>query len=118
MRRLLLDSPVSTAGYYAATAVGLVIGLTLSTGRVRRVGNVIVCRGLPKWAFRRGGTCVGAVYLTRFNDGRRVLVHEAVHVRQWKRYGLLFPILYVLAGRDPFMNRFEIDAGLSNGGYR
>lgn len=118
LRRTLLDSPVSRAGFHLATALGLTIGVILGTGRVRRVGDVIVYRGLPSWAFRRGGTCVGAVYLTRFNDGRRVLEHEAVHVRQWKRYGVLFPVLYVLAGRDPRTNRFEVEAGLEKGGYR
>lgn len=117
LRRLLIDSPVSRAGFYFATLVGLAVGVPLSTGRVRRVGELIVCTGLPAWAFRRGGTCVGAVYLTRSNAGARVLEHEAVHVRQWKRYGMLFPLLYARAGRDPLHNRFEIEAGLEKGGY-
>ena len=117
LRRLLIDSPVSHAGFYFATLVGLAVGVPLSTGRVRRVGELIVCTGLPAWAFRRGGTCVGAVYLTRSNAGPRVLEHEAVHVRQWKRYGMLFPLLYARAGRDPLHNRFEIEAGLEKGGY-
>jgi hypothetical protein len=117
VRRLLTDSPVSMAGFYFATAVGLAVGLPLSTGRVRREGELIVCTGLPAWAFRRGGTCVGAVYLTRSNAGPGVLEHEAVHVQQWKHYGMLFPLLYALAGRDPLRNRFEIEAGLERGGY-
>ncbi len=117
LRRLLTDSPVSLAGYYFATLVGLAVGLPLSTGRVHRVGELIVCTGLPAWAFRRGGTCVGAVYLTRSNAGPRVLEHEAVHAEQWKHYGMLFPLLYALAGRDPLRNRFEIEAGLEKGGY-
>ena len=117
IRRLLTDSPVSMAGFYFATLVGLAVGLPLSTGRVRRVGELFVCTGLPAWAFRRGGTCVGAVYLTRSNAGPRVLEHEAVHVQQWKHYGMLFPLLYALAGRDPLHNRFEIEAGLEKGGY-
>ena len=117
MRNPLLDSPVSRAGCAVATAVGLAVGVPLSTGRVRRVGDLIVCRGLPRWAFRRGGTCVGRVYLTRENDGPRVLRHEAVHVRQWQRYGLLMPVLYALAGREATTNRFEVEAGLADGGY-
>jgi hypothetical protein len=117
LRRVLTDSPVSMAGFYFATFVGLAVGLPLSTGRVRREGDLIVCTGLPAWAFRRGGTCVGAVYLTRSNAGPRVLEHEAVHVLQWKHYGMLFPLLYALAGRDPLRNRFEIEAGLEKGGY-
>jgi len=117
LRRLLTDSPVSRAGFLFATLVGLAVGLPLSTGRIRRVGDLIVCTGLPEWAFRRGGTCVGAVYLTSSNAGPRVLEHEAVHVRQWRHYGMAFPVLYGLAGRDPLKNRFEVEAGLEKGGY-
>jgi hypothetical protein len=47
-----------------------------------------------------------------------VLRHEAVHVRQWQKYGMLMPFLYFLAGSDPLTNRFEIEAGLEEGGYR
>lgn len=114
----LIDSSISRAGCAFATVVGLVIGVPLSTGRVRVVGDLIVCSGLPRWAFRRGGTCVGRVYLTRGNDGDRVLEHEAVHVEQWRRYGMLMPLLYAIAGRNPLNNRFEIEAGLEKGGYR
>ena len=46
-----------------------------------------------------------------------VLRHEAVHKRQWRRYGFLMPVLYLLAGRNPLRNRFEIEAGLEDGGY-
>jgi hypothetical protein len=46
-----------------------------------------------------------------------VLEHEAVHKRQWQRYGMLFPLMYAIAGRDPLRNRFEIEAGLEAGGY-
>ena len=75
-------------------------------------------RGLPSWAFKRGGICVGGCYLT--GDGvvsDRVLAHEAVHARQWRRYGLLMPLLYLFAGSDPLRNRFEIEAGLEDGNY-
>ncbi|RKR73777.1 Fe-S oxidoreductase [Frondihabitans australicus] len=118
MKNPLLDSPVSRAGCAVATALVLVIGAPLSTGRIRVVGDLIVCTGLPRWVFGRGGTTVGRVYLTRDNDGDDVLEHEAVHVRQWQRYGLLMPILYAIAGRDPHTNRFEVEAGLEKGGYR
>lgn len=118
MKNPLLDSPISRAGCAVATAIGLAIGVPLSTGRVRVVGDLIVCSGLPRFAFRRGGTCVGRVYLTRDNDGDRVLEHEAVHVRQWQRYGLLMPLLYAIAGQNPMTNRFEVEAGLEKGGYR
>lgn len=118
MKNPLIDSPVSRAGAAFATTVGLVVGVPLSTGRVRVVGDLIVCAGLPRWAFNRGGTCVGRVYLTRDNDGDDVLEHESVHVGQWKKYGMLMPFMYALAGRDARTNRFEIEAGLEKGGYR
>ena len=40
-----------------------------------------------------------------------------MHKRQWERYGFLMPVLYLLAGRDPLRNRFEIEAGLEDGNY-
>jgi len=117
MRRLLIDSPVSRAGYLYATAVGLVWGSIWSTGRIERRNGLFVFRGLPAWSFGRGGSCVGACYLTNQNVSADVLEHEAVHKVQWQRYGMLFPLLYFVAGRDPLQNRFEIEAGLEKGGY-
>lgn len=114
----LLDSPVSRFGYAYGTAVGWVWGGLWSTGRVEKRGDLWVFRGLPSWAFKRGGICVGGCYLTGDGIvGERVLVHEAVHARQWQRYGLLMPLLYLFAGRDPLRNRFEIEAGLEDGNY-
>lgn len=113
-----LDSRLSLAGYAWGTAVGWLWGSIWSTGRVERRDGLWVFRGLPRWAFRRGGVCVGGCYLT--GDGivtDRVLRHEAVHARQWRRYGFLMPVLYLLAGRDPLRNRFEIEAGLEDGNY-
>nr|WP_245610483.1 Fe-S oxidoreductase [Gulosibacter bifidus] len=117
LRRVLLDSPVSRAGCTFATTVALCYGAPLSIGKIHRVDGMWVLRGLPKWAFSRGGTCVGRVYLTSNNVSGAVLRHELVHVRQWERYGMLFPLLYTLAGRDAHTNRFEIEAGLEDGGY-
>jgi len=34
-----------------------------------------------------------------------------------EKHGLLLPVLYALAGRDPSRNCFEIEAGLEDGGY-
>ncbi len=64
------------------------------------------------------GVCVGDCFLTGdVPPSDAVLGHEAVHVRQWRRYGFLMPLLYFLAGRDPLRNRFEIEAGLVEGNY-
>jgi hypothetical protein len=118
VRSILYYPPVARAGYLYATAVAATVGTLLGTGRVRRVEDgLIVCTGLPKWAFKRGGTCVGGVYLTDRNDAPHVLRHEAVHRQQWKTYGLMFPVLYALAGSDPLHNHFEIEAGLEDGNY-
>jgi hypothetical protein len=84
---------------------------------VRREGGLIVASRMPAWAFGRGGTTVGAVYLTRNNISPAILEHEAVHRAQWRKYGLAFVPLYVAAGQDAFANRFEVEAGLRKGGY-
>lgn len=116
--RLLFDSPISWLGYLYATTVGLVWGFVWSTGRVERRAGLFVFRGMPERAFGRGGSCVGGCYLTAQNVSDDVLEHEAVHKRQWQRYGMAFPLLYLFAGRDPLKNRYEIEAGLEKGGYR
>ena len=117
LRRLGLHPVVALPGYALVTALALAWGAVLSGFRVSRRGGVIVCAGLPRWAFGRGGTTLGAVYLTRDAVGPRVLEHEAVHRAQWRRYGLAMIPLYLAAGRDPLRNRFEIAAGLESGGY-
>jgi hypothetical protein len=115
---ILLDSPISLLGHAYGSAVGWVWGGLWSTGRVERHAGLWVFRGMPNWTFARGGVCVGGCYLT--GDApleERVLRHEAIHARQWRRYGMLMPLLYALAGRDPLHNRFEIEAGLADGNY-
>ena len=117
MQRILFDSPISRAGYLYATAVGMAWGAIWSTGRIERRNGLIVFRGMPTWTFGRGGSCVGGCYLTNQNVTDDVLEHEAVHKSQWQRYGMVFPLLYLIAGRNPLKNRWEIEAGLEKGGY-
>ena len=111
------NSLFSRAGYWYATAVGFIWGAIWSTGRIKRRNGLFVFTGMPKWTFGRGGSCVGGCYLTDRNVSADILEHEAVHKGQWERYGMVFPILYFFAGRDPLKNRFEIEAGLEKGGY-
>jgi hypothetical protein len=118
LRRVALSPVVARPGYWFARAVGRLWGAALSVGRLEQRGGVIVARGMPRWSFGRGGTTIGAVYLTATNDTEPVLRHEAVHREQWKRYGLAFIPLYVAAGADATTNRFEREAGLRDGGYR
>lgn len=113
-----LRSALAVLGYWVVTGIALLWGAVLSGFRVRRHGALLVCSGLPRWAFGRGGTTIGGVYLTRSAVSEDVLRHEAVHREQWRRYGLALIPLYLAAGRDPHRNRFEIEAGLSAGGYR
>ncbi len=114
----LLDSPISWLGYAYGTVVGFVWGGLLSRGRVQRRGRLWVFTGMPSWAFGRGGVCVGACFLTGDHViSDRVIAHESVHERQWRRYGILMPFLYAFAGRNPLTNRFEIAAGLEDGNY-
>ncbi|GAA1688872.1 hypothetical protein GCM10009792_06130 [Microcella alkalica] len=117
LRRLGLHPVVALPGYALVTALALAWGAVLSGFRVSRRGGVIVCAGMPRWAFGRGGTTLGAVYLTHDALSPRVLAHEAAHRAQWRRYGLAMIPLYLAAGRDPLRNRFEIAAGLESGGY-
>ncbi|GAA1925587.1 hypothetical protein GCM10009775_17300 [Microbacterium aoyamense] len=115
---ILLDSPISRLGYLYGNTVGWVWGSIWSTGRVTKQNGLWVFRGMPSWTYGRGGTCVGGCFLT--GEGvitPRLLQHEAVHKRQWQRYGFLMPVLYLLAGRNPLRNRFEILAGLEDGNY-
>ena len=116
-RLLLVDSVISRLGYWYATAVGLVWGFAWSVGRVERRQGLWVFAGMPQRTFGRGGSCIGGCYLTDGSVDDDVLEHEAVHKRQWQRYGMLLPLLYLAAGRDPVRNRFEIEAGLEKGGY-
>ncbi|MBX3098199.1 MAG: hypothetical protein KF761_01340 [Salinibacterium sp.] len=117
LRPIVLSPIVARPGYWFATACGLAWGGVLSGFRLHREGGLIVAAHLPGWAFGRGGTTIGAVYLTSDNISPSILEHEAVHRDQWRRYGLVFLPLYLDAGRDAHANRFEIEAGLKKGGY-
>jgi hypothetical protein len=114
----LVSSPLSYAGYLWATAVGFVWGALWSTGKIERRYGLFIFRGMPSWTYARGGQCVGACFLTGdYPHSDEVLQHEAVHRQQWLRYGMLLPVLYLASGRNPLRNRFEIEAGLEDGGY-
>lgn len=117
LRRAILHPLIARPGYWFATSCGLIWGGILSLGRLKRSGGVIVARRCPRWAFGRGGTTIGAVYLTHDRTEPAVLQHEAVHRAQWRKYGLAFVVLYAAAGRNPFTNRFEVEAGLARAGY-
>ena len=84
-------------------------------------GSLHVCWGLPQRAYPRGGATYGDTYLTGHKEWARSparIRHETVHADQWRRYGYRFAWLYLLAGSKAQANRFEIEAGLQDGGYQ
>jgi hypothetical protein len=117
LRAMLLHPAIARPGYWFATGTGFVWGAVMGLGHVKREGGVVVAARMPKWTFGRGGTTIGAVFLTKNNISPAILEHEAVHRAQWRKYGLAFIPLYLAAGQDPLKNRFEIEAGLKKGGY-
>ena len=108
------------------TSVVVVTAVALLWGRIcgGRVSwnpeyRLYVCAGM-RAGFARGGTCVGGVFLTGTAEPRdRLLKHEAVHADQWARHGVTFPFRYLREEmRNPGVkNRFEVAAGLEDGGY-
>lgn len=77
---------------------------------LRRPGSLL----LRNWL----AITIGSTILTWRNLGAEELEHELEHVRQWRRYGWLFPIRYLWAsvaarrGGDGWYggNRFEVEA--------
>lgn len=84
------------------------------------VNGLHFCSGLPSWAYPRGGITVGDTYLTGGEPAAIAparLRHEQRHREQWQQHGYRLALLYPLAGRNPRTNRFEVAAGLVDGGY-
>ncbi|GAA3515735.1 hypothetical protein GCM10022234_08520 [Aeromicrobium panaciterrae] len=84
-------------------------------------GRMNVCYGAKLKIWGRGGTTVGTTYATSSNRAYRSskrLKHEREHVRQWDRHGLSFIRKYRKAGGNACYNKYEIAAGLRDGGYK
>ena len=114
-----LDSRFSRAGYVYGTAVGWIWGSLWSTGRVEKRAGLWVFRGMPRWAFRRGGVCVGGCFLT----GDDAVSDRVLAPRSRARAAVAAATASSCRcctcspGRDPLRNRFEIEAGLEDGNY-
>ncbi|WP_188546127.1 hypothetical protein [Rhodococcoides trifolii] len=80
--------------------------------------ELFVCENMRR-GFARGGTCVGGAFLTGGVPSRALLQHESVHADQWARHGLSFVVRYLVeeSRHRGSANRFEIEAGLHDGGY-
>ncbi len=100
LRSFLLWPIWTRPGYWFATGAIFVYGRRCSAGDSRAKNGMRYFRGMPTWSFGRGGTTIGAIYLTKDNDSDNVIEHEAEHRAQWKRYGLAFIFLYIAAGID------------------
>lgn len=89
-----------------------------ATVRYDDAARLFVATGM-RGGFGRGGTTIGGVFLTRRDPGPALLRHEAVHAEQWARHGVTFPVRYLLeeVRRPGARNRFEVEAGLTDGGY-
>ena len=74
LRSFLLWPIWTRPGYWFATAVIFLWGLILP-GRFHTKNGMHYFVGMPTWSFGRGGTTIGAIYLTRDNDGDDVLAH-------------------------------------------
>ncbi|MDF3313201.1 hypothetical protein P3H15_50755 [Rhodococcus sp. T2V] len=81
--------------------------------------GLFVCSGM-RGGYARGGTTIGGAFLTGREPARPLLRHEAVHADQWATYGWTFALRYLFeeSRRRGVRNRFEIAAGLADGGYR
>ncbi|MEO5919690.1 MAG: hypothetical protein ABIQ01_00965 [Pseudolysinimonas sp.] len=116
LRSFMLWPVWTRPGYWFATGAVFVYG-TVLRGKFGVKNGMHYFRRMPKWSYGRGGTTIGAIYLTTDNDGDDVIAHEAEHRAQWRRYGLAFIPLYLAAGTDALTNRFEVGAGLELAGY-
>lgn len=114
---MLFDTPLTRGAAEVVSAVAMVYGSVFPSSYWQTDGELAICAGLPSNAYPRGGICVGRVFLTGPPPSPRVIAHEKRHVAQWRRYGLLMPLLYAVSGREATTNWFEIDAGLSDGNY-
>ncbi len=131
---LLRAAGYAWAGPFTLLALVLLVApARVLRARVRLVAGVVEATGgpLPRALSRLlpglsiAALTVGHVVLARSRDeAARWRAHERVHVAQWARWGLLFPLAYLgaslvarLRGRDPYLdNPFEREAFRAGGG--
>ena len=121
-RRLRPGAVLHAANRATSAGVGLLAAAVArwDGATCSQVQGLRVCAGARGRSFARGGTTYGDTYVTGSSPATVTperIRHELVHRKQWRRWGLVFPLLYLLAGADPSTNRFEVAAGLRDGGY-
>lgn len=102
----------------AAIGRGVAAVSRMTGGRCSHQYGVRVCQGGLRM-YARGGTTLGTTFVTGRNAtiSADLMAHEARHVAQWRHFGSSMALLYPLSGANACRNRFEIHAGLDNGGY-
>lgn len=101
VRTVVLAPPLARAGYLYATAVASA-GASFSPPEGSAGSTAYSCaRACHRGPSAAEARASAGVYLTDDNAKPAVLEHEAVHRQQWKTYGMVFPVLYFFAGRDP-----------------
>lgn len=118
--RLAWPLPWSLAGLLLALPA--LAGGKLQWRRLGDTGALFACGGLTGWLLARswiGAITIGHLVLARDTATlERTLAHELAHVRQYERWGLLFPFLYLWAswqawragGRAYWDNCYEVEA--------
>ncbi|MEI2639412.1 MAG: RHS repeat-associated core domain-containing protein [Microthrixaceae bacterium] len=78
---------------------------------------MIACTGMKRFT-AKGGTTIGAVFVSKYGTDPKLMSHEAKHADQWLLFGNgfagLYGFAYVAQGE---CNVFERWAGFSQGGY-
>jgi hypothetical protein len=90
-----------------------------------RVYHVVPGNGLWRWMDNNGigAFCWGETIITRIRPTPKLMAHEYMHTIQAYRWGILFPLLYVLEGwyrrwkgQDTYWdNAFEVEAREAEG---
>jgi hypothetical protein len=96
-----------------------------SGGSCSKSGGMTVCREGWLPLSRGAGTTYGDTFIAKkdtvLDYPPGLLKHEAVHTKQWRKYGLLFGVFYgadaLATGGNPANNNFEKQANLCDGRY-
>lgn len=115
--RLVFDTSATKLATEVVSVAAALYASAFPTVHFENDGELVICTGLPGYAYPRGGICVGRVFLTGTPPSPHVIAHEKRHVAQWLRYGALLPVLYAASGREALTNWFEVQAGLADGNY-
>jgi len=116
------ESAVAWKTHVDASMIG-VLAATYTTdtgGTCQMRYGLDTCQGGWGHLYANGGTTLGTTYNAAPGDEHvtpQVIGHEKIHVSQWQHFGEGFFLMYPAGGFDPYENPYEIEAGLTDGGY-